>query len=250
MEYAIIKLGNKQHRVRDGETLVVDRLPTEAGKTFEPVVLLGDEKVTATIVAHERGPKLLIGKYRRRTGYKRHNGFRAATSRVEITIGAGTKREAAKSSKPAKREHVEAVAEGEVKHEAPKHKAPAHVPPTHVPTQAPAAEPSVEDAPVAEVAPPEDATAEESTAVESPKTENAEVEKSESAKPEDAKAAPEGLPEGYGELTVAQVHTETKGWSVEELEAALAFEQEHAARKGAISALESALKKEEAEDGA
>src|SRR6478736_826428 len=99
MDYAIIKLGNKQHRVRDGETLVVDRVATDEGKTFEPVVLLGDTKVTATVVAHERGPKLVIGKYRRCTGYERHNGFRAATSRVEITLGAGAKKAAAKTTR-------------------------------------------------------------------------------------------------------------------------------------------------------
>jgi large subunit ribosomal protein L21 len=119
MDYAIIKLGNKQHRVRDGETLVVDRLATEEGKSFEPAVLLGDEKVTATVVAHERGPKILIGKYRRRTGYKRHNGFRAATSRVEITIGAGTKRPAAKAEKPAKPVEAEAPAPAAVEEASP-----------------------------------------------------------------------------------------------------------------------------------
>jgi large subunit ribosomal protein L21 len=107
MDYAIIKVGNKQHRVRDGETLVVERVATEEGKTFEPVVLLGDEKVTATVVAHERGPKIIIGKYKRRTGYKRHNGFRAAISRVEITIGAGTKRAATKRKRAPKAEPVE-----------------------------------------------------------------------------------------------------------------------------------------------
>ena len=71
-------------------TLVVDRLKTEEGKSFSPDVLLGDDgvKVTATVLAHERGPKILIGKYRKRTGYKRHNGFRAATSRIEISLGA------------------------------------------------------------------------------------------------------------------------------------------------------------------
>jgi large subunit ribosomal protein L21 len=112
MDYAIIKLGNKQHRVRDGETLVVDRLPTEEGKTFEPVVLLGDVAVTATVLSHERGPKILIGKYRRRTGYKRHNGFRAATSRVEITLGAGgAKRAAAKAAPPKVEKTDEAAVE-------------------------------------------------------------------------------------------------------------------------------------------
>ena len=99
MDYAIIKLGNKQHRVRDGEYLVVDRVAADEGKSFEPVVLLGEGKVTATVVAHERGPKIRIGKYRRRTGYKRHNGFRAATSRVQISLGAGTTRKTA-AAKP------------------------------------------------------------------------------------------------------------------------------------------------------
>jgi large subunit ribosomal protein L21 len=175
MDYAIIKLGNKQHRVRDGETLVVDRVAAEEGKSFEPVVLLGDTKVTATVVSHERGPKILVGKYRRRTGYKRHNGFRAATSLLEITLGAGKKKAAAKTEKPAK--------------------------------------PARAEAPVPEAA-------EEST----------------------------GAPSGYESLTVAEVKAETKEWSVEELQAALEYEKSHADRKGAVAALESALKADEADD--
>src|SRR5215218_8674956 len=91
MDYAIIKLGGKQYRVRDGETLVVDRVGVDEGKTLTPDVLRGDGgvTVTATVVAHERGPKIRIGKYRRRTGYKRHTGFRAATSRIAISLGSG-----------------------------------------------------------------------------------------------------------------------------------------------------------------
>jgi large subunit ribosomal protein L21 len=100
MDYAIIKIGNKQHRVRDGETLVVDRVRTEEGKTFTPDLLLGDGQVTAKVVAHERGPKIRIGKYRKRTGYKRHNGFRAATSRLEISFG-GAKRSTPKKEQEA-----------------------------------------------------------------------------------------------------------------------------------------------------
>jgi large subunit ribosomal protein L21 len=90
MDYAIIRLGGKQYRVREGEYLVVDRLKAEEGTTFSPDVLLGDDgvKVTAKVLAHERGPKIRIGKYKRRTGYRRHNGFRAATSRIEISLGA------------------------------------------------------------------------------------------------------------------------------------------------------------------
>ncbi len=176
MDYAVIRVGNKQHRVRDGETLVVDRVSTEEGKTFQPDVLLGGDgvKVTVTVVAHERGPKIRIGKYRRRTGYKRHTGFRAATSRIEVSFGG------AKASSRTKAE-----------------------------TQ--------------------------------PKEESA-------AKPEAARAvdsAPGNVPEGYEEMTVAAITKAAKGWDHAELEAALAYEQDHAARKGAIAALESALAKDE-----
>src|SRR6266536_6618273 len=97
MDYAIIRLGGKQYRVREGEYLVVDRLKVDEGKSFTPDVLLGDSgvNVTATVLAHERGPKIRIGKYKRRTGYKRHTGFRAATSRVQISLDGTPKRAAA-----------------------------------------------------------------------------------------------------------------------------------------------------------
>ena len=117
MDYAIIRVGNKQHRVRDGETLVVDRLPAGEGKSFEPDVLLGSGKVTATVIAHERGPKIRIGKYKRRTGYKRHNGYRSATSRVQIAFGAA-KKTAAAAPAP-KQEAVAAPAKPKVEAAAP-----------------------------------------------------------------------------------------------------------------------------------
>src|SRR3954451_46333 len=100
MDYAIIRLGGKQYRVREGEYLVVDRVKTDEGQTFSPEVLLGEGVVTAKVLAHERGPKIRIGKYKRRTGYRRHNGFRAATSRIEISLGA-PKRAAASKPAPA-----------------------------------------------------------------------------------------------------------------------------------------------------
>jgi large subunit ribosomal protein L21 len=99
MTYAIVKLGGKQYRVQEGEQFVVDRLAVDESKTFHPEVLLvgGDGKaelspkgvqVTAKVVGHELGDKIVIGKHRRRTGYRRRNGFRAHLSRVEIqTIG-------------------------------------------------------------------------------------------------------------------------------------------------------------------
>jgi large subunit ribosomal protein L21 len=174
MDYAIIRLGGKQYRVREGETLVVDRVRTDEGKTFQPDVLLGDGAVSAKVIAHERGPKIRIGKYRRRTGYKRHTGYRSATSRLEISLG-GAKKAAPKAA-------------------APKKEAPA--------------------TPKAEAA--------------APATDHV-----------------KGMPKGYEELTVAGVKEGAEAWNRTMLEAALEYENAHAARKGAIAALESALKAKE-----
>jgi large subunit ribosomal protein L21 len=175
MDYAIIRLGGKQYRVREGQYIVVDRVKTEAGKSFTPDVLLGADgvTVTATVLSHERGPKIRIGKYRKRTGYKRHNGFRAATSRIEFSLG-GAKKAAA----PKKQQAGAAT---------------------------PAATPASDD-------------------------------------------HVKGMPSGYEEMTVAQITEGAKStWNRPMLEAALAYEQAHAARKGAIAALESALKAKEAD---
>ena len=107
MSYAIITVGGKQYRVREGERLLVDRLKTDEGKTFEPRVLLvgGDGKtdlspsatVTARVVSHTLGEKLRIGKYKKRTGYRKHTGFRASLTQIQIeSIGGTAKKAAAK----------------------------------------------------------------------------------------------------------------------------------------------------------
>ena len=175
MSYAIISVGGKQYRVREGERLLVDRLPLEDGATFTPSVLLtgGDGEttlapgvvVTAKVVRQTKGPKLTIGKYKKRTGYKRHTGFRASLTQIEIESIGGTARAAAR-----------------------------------------------------------------------PKPEKAAAE----TKPAKAVAAA-SVPAGYAELTVAEIKAAAAGWSSDELVAALAYEQEHGQRKGAIAALESAL---------
>ena len=107
MSYAIITVGGKQYRVREGERLLVDRLATDEGATFEPRVLLvgGDGKtdlspsttVTARVLGHTLGEKIRIGKLRRRTGYRKHTGFRASLTQIQIeSIGGGAKKAAAK----------------------------------------------------------------------------------------------------------------------------------------------------------
>jgi large subunit ribosomal protein L21 len=60
-------------------------------------------QVTAKVLGHERGDKIRIGKYKKRTGYRRHNGFRASLSRVQIeSIGKKVSRAAAKPAAEAK----------------------------------------------------------------------------------------------------------------------------------------------------
>ncbi len=122
MSYAIISLGGKQYRVSEGQRLLVDRLPTEDGRTFTPDVLLvggdgaamlspKDVTVTIKVVGQQRGPKIRIGKYKKRTGYKRHTGFRAALTQIEIESIGGNKRAAA--AKPKAQHQVEAEAKVE-----------------------------------------------------------------------------------------------------------------------------------------
>src|SRR6266508_1219514 len=120
--YAIISLGGKQYRVREGERLLVDRLATDEGKTFQPDVLFtggdGDANlaprvhVTAKVVGHVRGEKIRIGKRRPKSGYRRQTGFRSALSQIEIqSIGAAGKRvaePAAEKEQPAPKPKVEA----------------------------------------------------------------------------------------------------------------------------------------------
>ena len=111
MTYAIIKVAGKQYRVREGERLLVDRLAEEDGATFTPTVLLvggngepaldPDLKVTAKVLGEVKGPKIRIGKYKKRTGYRRHTGFRASLTQIEIESIGAKKLGAAKKQEPA-----------------------------------------------------------------------------------------------------------------------------------------------------
>lgn len=183
MTYAIIQVAGKQYRVREGERLLVDRLSHDEGTSFSPDVLLigGDGspvldpsgvKVTAKVVAAVKGPKIRIGKYKKRTGYRRHTGFRASLSQIEIeSIGTASRAAAKAKAAPARKTEKPAKAE----------------------------KPAAAEAPAAK-----------------------------------------GLPEGYPDLTIAAIKAAADGWTAEEIAEALAYEQGHAKRKGAIAALESA----------
>ena len=137
--YAIISLGGKQYRVREGERLLVDRLKTDEGKTFNPDVLfLGGDgdgtlspqtQVTVKVVGHVLGDKIRIGKRRPKSGYRKQTGFRASLSQIEIQSIGGT----------AKRTTAAATPAAEKESPAPKPKAEAPAPrPAAAATEAPA----------------------------------------------------------------------------------------------------------------
>ncbi len=96
--YAIVKTGGKQYRVAQDQTLLVERLPASDGETVDlrPLLIvdgdqlidgdaLADASVRARVVAHERGPKLRVVKFKPKRGYKRRNGHRQELTRIQIT---------------------------------------------------------------------------------------------------------------------------------------------------------------------
>ena len=116
--YAIVKTGGKQYRVERGQRLLVERLAVEEGAdvALEPILYRSEEavfdkaglekvKVTAKVVAHVRGEKLRVFKFKPKRGYKRRNGHRQDLTQIEVTeiTGAAAKPAAAKpaAAKPA-----------------------------------------------------------------------------------------------------------------------------------------------------
>jgi len=120
--YAIVKTGGKQYRVERGQTLLVERLPEAEGASvkLQPLLYRSEEAVvdkaglegvtvTAKILAHERGEKLRVFKFKPKRGYKRRTGHRQELTRIEVTeITAGGGKAAAK---PARAKAVKADAE-------------------------------------------------------------------------------------------------------------------------------------------
>ena len=118
--YAVVSSGGKQYRVEQGTTLLVDRLSAEPGTsiTFDRVLLVsdGDEvmvgtplvtgaTVTGTILGEERGPKLVIFKFKQKVKYRRRTGHRQPMTRIRIdeisADGDKPKRRAAAEAAPA-----------------------------------------------------------------------------------------------------------------------------------------------------
>lgn len=99
--HAIFKTGGKQYRVKAGDEFNVEKLAdAEAGSdiTFDSVLSVGDgddlavgqplvegASVTATVVDHHRGPKIIVFKKKRRKGYRKKQGHRQSYTRIRIT---------------------------------------------------------------------------------------------------------------------------------------------------------------------
>ena len=98
--YAVIESGGKQHRVEEGEVLRLEKLETATGESidFDKVLMVvdGDKisigapavdgaKVTAEVVAHGRGDKVKIIKFRRRKHHMKRQGHRQWYTEVKIT---------------------------------------------------------------------------------------------------------------------------------------------------------------------
>ena len=112
--YAIVKTGGKQYRVERGQKLLVERLPVAEGEdvSLEPILYrsedavfdkagLKDVKVTAKVVAHVRGEKLRVFKFKPKRGYKRRTGHRQDLTQIEVVEISAKAKAAKASAKPA-----------------------------------------------------------------------------------------------------------------------------------------------------
>jgi large subunit ribosomal protein L21 len=95
--FAIVKVGGKQYRVEEGREIVVDRLDAAQGATVELRSLLvadgaevtlaaaGKETtVTARVVEHFRGPRIIISRFKPKRGWRKKTGFRSGLTRLEV----------------------------------------------------------------------------------------------------------------------------------------------------------------------
>lgn len=140
--YAVIKTGGKQYRVSPGDKLKVETIDAEVGASFDfDTVLMisdGDEltvgaptiasaKVTAEVVAHGRGKKVEIIKFRRRKHHQKRTGHRQNFTQVEIQSINGKGAVAKKKAAPAKKAKA-ADSDSDAKKAAPKKEAAAKKP--------------------------------------------------------------------------------------------------------------------------
>jgi len=119
--YAIVKTGGKQYRVERGQRLLIERLAVDEGADvkLEPILFRSDEavfdktglesvQVTAKVLAHVRGEKLRVFKFKPKRGYKRRTGHRQDLTQIEVTeISQGKAKAKAAAGKAAEQPSAE-----------------------------------------------------------------------------------------------------------------------------------------------
>ena len=122
--YAIIATGGKQYKVAEGDIIRVEKLGAEEGSkvTFDKVLVInGDEMtvgapyidgaaVTATVTKEGKAKKVIVYKYKRKTGYHKKNGHRQLFTEVKIDEILGKGQESKLNDAPAKEAEAEAPA--------------------------------------------------------------------------------------------------------------------------------------------
>lgn len=98
--HAVVEIGGRQYRVKEGDIFSVERLEGETGSslTFDSVLAVGDgseirigapkvdgASVQATILTQDRAKKILVFKFKRRKNYKRLKGHRQYFTRLRVT---------------------------------------------------------------------------------------------------------------------------------------------------------------------
>ena len=94
--YAVVRSGSKQQKVAVGDVIEIDAMAAAGDTLTLPVVMVVDgDKVTATgldkasvtveVTGRTKGPKIIIQKYKNKTGYKKRQGFRSALTKVKVT---------------------------------------------------------------------------------------------------------------------------------------------------------------------
>jgi large subunit ribosomal protein L21 len=97
--YAIVKTGGKQYKVAEGDVIEVEKLAGAPGDalTLSAVLLVDGEDlitdaaqlasaaVSAEVVAHTKGPKIRIHKFKNKTGYHKRQGHRQPLTQVKVT---------------------------------------------------------------------------------------------------------------------------------------------------------------------
>ena len=97
--YAIVRAGGRQEKVSVGDVLIIDKVSGEAGDSIDltPLLLVDGDSVTtdagalsgtavtAEVVEHGKGPKIVIHKFRNKTGYRKRQGHRQHLTQVKVT---------------------------------------------------------------------------------------------------------------------------------------------------------------------